>query len=244
MKSMYRFAPRIVTDCLPEEERPYADLIIRLLHRMENLITEFRASAKLFEHCVRVAGETSEQYWKSRTDENPFGDQGLQSESDAMNHWPMIPARNCAMVIYHFGKVRHGLDVATARCPQLTAMLDQELRREGSRLFAGSFPHNELLRNAISHREEISNTLDAEQRHTIVLNEGSRALFSDILMENVYSSTWNGQMFSCEISEETVGILTVVLDCYFGAFMPAEKETMRRLLERQTPPAAPDSEVA
>ena len=244
MKSMYRFAPRIVTDCLPEEERPYADLIIRLLHRMEHLISEFRSSAKLFEHCVRVAGEASDQYWKSRTDENSFGDPALQSESDAMNHWPMIPARICAMIVYHFGKVKHGLDLAISRCPELNSLLDRDLKREGSRLFSASFPHNDLLRHAISHREETSNTLDAEQKHTIVLDEGSTALFSDVLMENVYSSTWNGQMFSCAIDEETVGILTVVLDCYFGAFMPAEKETMRRLMERQTPPAAPDGEVA
>lgn len=229
--SMYKNPPMIYEDALPKEEVRYAEVIGSLLHRMSSLISEFRASGHLFEHCVRQSDTIREEFSRSRTVENPFGDRQLQEKSDIIGKWPMIPARDCAMKIYHFGKVRGGIDTCIARCPYIGATIDRDLKREGSKLFQRCFPDNELLRDAISHQEETSTSIAAEDEHFIRFGEGSRALFSNILDGNVYSTTWKGRVFSCEISEETVGKLILIQDAYYGAFKPVEADTQQRYME-------------
>ena len=199
---------------LPEAERDEADSIRSNIGSMHDRATSFWAGRSLFHSCAE------------RQLFDPINGR-------VYHKWQLCAARDCAMSIYHFGRIIEGIDESLAYCPTLRDKIDGRAKRDARKRFESQFPSYISLRNALAHSAERAKTAKDLKRHgkmasrTIALTpyisirSGSREdslLLSDNIYGTTFSSMWNGQVIKCEISDQSGTWLDDIINAYWAAF--------------------------
>lgn len=199
---------------LPDGEKEEAGAIRSNIANMQDRAKAFWAGKMLFQNC-------SER-------------QFLDPENRPIYHqWQLCAARDCAMSIYHFGRIIEGIDESLAKCPQLRELIDGQAKRKARKKFERQFPSYIVLRHALAHSAERSKTARDAKLHgkmttktiklspeisILVESDENILLVNDNIYGTTFSSMWEGNLIKCEINDQSGEWLDGVIDDYWIAF--------------------------
>lgn len=150
-----------------------------------------------------------------------------RSEAAIFSGWASVAARDGAMSVYHFMRAMEGVKACVHRAPSLKAAFNPGISREATKLFGSSFPSCEEMRHAIAHEAELSQSPEkyAENSFTGSFNEGSitlsnvsKCMISNLLDDDVFRTTINGNIISYSINKESYDKLQAVKSLFYSAF--------------------------
>lgn len=206
--------PNFKTGVLPESETEHADSIRGNIGDLHRRATDFWSGKALFDHCEFHA---TFDHMNGRT----------------FAEWQRSTARDCAMSLYHYGRLIEGIDESLGHCPVLQSLIDTQAKRGARKKFERAFPDYISMRHALAHSAERASTREKFKRHakkgatTISINpnlairtfsDDDLTLLGDNIFGTTFSSMWGGKMVACEISDQTGTILDEITDAYWRAF--------------------------
>jgi hypothetical protein len=153
---------------------------------------------------------------------------------ERFKNWPMIPARDGAMTIYHFSQARDGIYNSLAKCKTISPLVDRPILKAANKLFEKQFPDVVNMRDSVAHIAEQTKTKGGFEEHLMVgpqegspitLMGKSSAMLANGLNGRRYSNSWEGRLFSYEISQVSLDTLREVMRTIFSAFKKAEEES-------------------
>lgn len=208
-----RWAPSIEAGALPESERSAIDEARTHLESLDRYAEDFRVALQLF-NITGNQGAAANQ-------------RGDRQAARLLSRWHFIAARDAIMTIYHFGKARDGINSAIASSRTLERMFSPKLS-EAHVLFNSSFPTYVQMRHAVAHAEDKRNKPWKRKEHdlsgpidlggVIFAGGGGTVTMGENLIGQTYTSSWKGEVVSCEISQATAEQMGKVVDAFFDAF--------------------------
>lgn len=133
-----------------------------------------------------------------------------------------VPARDAAVTVYQFGwTLKHSIPDALRRCPTLSAKVSHETLKAARREFDDGFKTHQLLRNAVGHAAELSQTREAMERNASRNRAGTGGFFEQgNLYNRTLTYTIDGKVASLPITRDTLGTLVAITRKTFAGFAP------------------------
>lgn len=205
------YHPLIDLDALPEEEREAALYIHGNLTQLTASTSDFRATLELFLHAHELKRGGADLF--------------------KMAKWIGIAGRNGAIVAHGFWMGMQAINATNA--PSVWGKADMNARNEATKLFAAEFPSLAKIRKTAAHPVELSATPTELKRHGLkesyaglsmqlapgTFVQGGMHVSSGKL---TYTSSFEGQMVSYDLSDEKAQALERVAELYCQTFYPLE----------------------
>ncbi len=195
---------RISITEFPAGERQAISHIGARLAALNSYIEDFDAAVSLFHMAIG---------WISilqTPDLRRYAAQLPEKRPDKLIRWATIAGRDGAMTIYHFGKTISSIrEFGFVDCPVFKKEIDHAALRAAQKLFNTSFPNYLNLRHSISHSAELVKDIKTRDQ-----NAAGIWTFQNFLQKQTFHNTFNGKVFSFEISVQTLSRLRQVKSAF------------------------------
>jgi hypothetical protein len=205
------FPPLISIDVLPEAERVEAESLNANFWALLDYVQDIRADALLAEQALK------------HLDEQPV----------LVSRWPVIAARDGAMMIFHVGQTLNAYDGILSICPTINALVDKNALREAKARFAEHFPDYAAVRHGVAHQADQG--FNGHRRNIHAATYYDRPLYLPRLshVREAYDRgrlhmTVNGKAVSYVLSQETANDLASVVTLICKAFSPVQDATLTK----------------
>ena len=209
---------------LDSADKEVSGYVVGLLLMLNYYVRCFEAAVQLFEIAATTQRRASDAFKKDRANIDAAAD------LEIVDGWVVIAARDGAMSIYHFGCTMDGLVETMGKAPGLRTKYGRPLKLVRKQ-FEEAFPSFFKVRHAIAHSAERNKSPEKIEEHSLVgpwktsrmeftAAEGvaMSGMLTDVLDNRTWSSTWDGQVVSYEISVETLANLVKFRDEIYLAF--------------------------
>jgi len=235
----------------PEDERREVGNVERLLFNLSEYESRYADAWALYAHSLEVSGELTPEAHRNA----PFSPNWIAARQERKTAlaWGEIALRDAAFSIFHFFHTLDGIVIGGRTLPTLRAMVDLGSLNAAQPMLRSRFPEPALIRNAIGHEAEFSKTADKTEKHRVTMqgpNGGSVQMRSVIVNSGtevdlgfriaskerthtgvaLYQAI-EGKMVKGELSPEGMACLREVANAVYAAFLPAEKESRRKVCE-------------
>lgn len=205
--------PRLDTRALPKAEELEALHLWDLLDDLAQFSSDFECALDLFDIAERKLMQSLER-------DDDWG-QAIHAQ-----RWPFVPARDAAVTLYQFGwTLTVSIPDALRRCPTVTAKVDHDALRSARRNFEDSFKTHHLLRHAVGHSAELSQTRDAMNRHAAKDRHGFSGFMRGNLFNRSLTYSIDGKTASVPITRDTLDALLAITTKTFAGFAPVSWQT-------------------
>ncbi len=209
-------------DGLPEDEQDHAWVLDGALSNLSSLVKDFRSALCLYEYClIEMRVNNSIRY---------------EVSGDFIG-WATIAARDGAMTIYHFRETMDGIrQYGVKSCPTLSPFIDTECLRRADRRFQKLFPKFAKIRHSVAHSANRYRNLNYYEKNSFSgtshslgnfgITEAQSVVITNCLMDRTFATTWEGQILSYDITEQTLSNLTAIKSEFYKAFHKAIAESV------------------
>src|SRR5262245_16361829 len=131
--------------------------------------------------------------------------------------WVQIAARDGAITIFNFGKSYEAVRASLKTCPALIPFVDETKLEAAGKKLRERFPRFEAVRHTVAHAAEFHRNENQMKAHAYAA--GPTSLFiSGMLDGRTFSGTYENEIFSYEVSKETLVALIEVVRLTYTAF--------------------------
>lgn len=212
-----RDAPDLDISAFPKEEGTFIWSIQSNLRSIDEYLTDFECALKLFDNAVG---------WRSQNAEN-------REIGHLTSRWQTIAARDGAMTIYHLGALIDGTRSSFKECPTFREKVDHTPLRDAAKKLVEDFPLYIKMRHAIGHRGELHSTREAFEKNSIsgelkipgLISQGAstKNTFIRAMMDRTLYDSFEGELISYEISQESADKLVAIRDDFMSGFQPVSR---------------------
>jgi len=213
---------------------------------LSGALRDLETYADSFSHAVDLFESVSATIQELPANGPPTADH-IREHVMRISNWKFIAARDGAMMLYHFGKVRKEVPSLIRRSKPLTARIDLERLGRAGRMFEEGFKDWALVRKQVAHLGDFGKTAERRAEHyvtgevntgTIHSAEGNSVYIAGSLHGCTYSATVEGRVVQYNCSRATVAKLAAVLEEHFElikiAAEPLQREAMDKFFAERT----------
>jgi hypothetical protein len=234
-------------ESLTEEQKGYLFLLNACIDNLQIYEREFAATILLFNFAraqsFQNPGESKIDKIREAVRAHRFEEVRAlrEQQKDATEkhllyaQWQMIAARDGAMTLYHFGVSVQYVGALVRKIPQIDQHVEQEKLREARKILKKHFPGFKAIRHTVSHLSDFMGSIEEFKKHSLKksINFGGYkiepgGLFANNLSGETLLTTYRGDQFSYNISQESLDAMTKIVDLVFLAFRNPELSRIRR----------------
>lgn len=187
-------------------------------------VRAFESAMQLYEHIATVSSVAHHAF------ESDSSDKQADSTLEIVDGWVAIAGRDGALTLFNFAKALEGLTSIAAKVPKFVAEGRVNKLGLARKKLLEWFPNIPAVRNSVAHSGEKFESAEKNLEHTFIgpwsnsqmsVEAATGATVGSILVDNlnqrVYSNTWDGQIVSYRLEEQSVRNLAEVRDLVFDA---------------------------
>lgn len=203
--------PTLDVKSLPQTERKAGHNLQGLLFHLAFYHHDFCAAVELFDHARLESGRAA-----------------LMGKDSWAEDWRTIAARDGAMTIFNFGEALDA--ISFQELPTLRRQTDHDRLRQARKLMKTHFPNRVYIRHSVGHSAQMTRSVPEMEKHSV---RGPYEIFTgaplgdnrtlvnirNSLRDRTFINTYEGKIFSYEISTETIKDLNEIRFMTYSAFL-------------------------